>query len=124
VHVSKALDLLLLLLLLFRLKDTAEWIMVFISPYLENCVEKMALNAKVSAGTLGDRMVAVSSGSKIRLWSFTHNDSGYVKFEIGKIHFSFFYLFSYSHSFSSLYFSLLLYFWFVSLSCIVSTKQN
>lgn len=57
--------------------------MVFISPYLENCVEKMALNAKVSAGSLGDRMVAVSSRSQIRLWSFTHNDGGYVKFEIG-----------------------------------------
>lgn len=57
--------------------------MVFISPYLENCVEKMALNAKVSAGSLGDRMVAVSSRSQIRLWSFTHNDGGYEKFEIG-----------------------------------------
>ncbi|KAK3742239.1 hypothetical protein QZH41_009025 [Actinostola sp. cb2023] len=67
----------------YKLKDTAEWIMVFISPYLENCVEKMALNAKVSAGSLGDRMVAVSSGNHIRLWSFTHNDGGYVKFEIG-----------------------------------------
>jgi len=57
---------------------------VFVSPYLEHCVEKMALNAKVSGGSSGDRMVAVSSGTHIRLWGFTNNELGLVKFDIGK----------------------------------------
>ncbi|XP_048585658.1 BTB/POZ domain-containing protein KCTD3 isoform X2 [Nematostella vectensis] len=67
----------------YKLKDTAEWIMVFTSPYLERSIERVALNAKVTAGSLGERMVAVSTGCKIHLWSFTNTEHGCAKFEIG-----------------------------------------
>jgi len=46
----------------FRSKDSVGWELIFFTPYLENCVEKMALNAKVTSSSLGDRMLAVSSG--------------------------------------------------------------
>ena len=46
----------------FRSKDSVGWELIFSTPYLENCVEKMALNAKVSSSSLGDKMLAVSSG--------------------------------------------------------------
>lgn len=46
----------------FRSKDSVGWELIFSTPYLENCVEKMALNAKVTSSSLGDKMLAVSSG--------------------------------------------------------------
>ena len=38
------------------------WELIFSTPYLKNCVEKMALNAKVTSSSLGDKMLAVSAG--------------------------------------------------------------
>lgn len=49
-------------ILLHRLKDSTGWDRIFTTPYLEQCVERVALNSKVTAGSLGDRMLAVSSG--------------------------------------------------------------
>lgn len=69
----------------YRSKDSVGWELIFSTPYLVHCVEKMALNAKVTSSSLGDKMLAVSSEGKIRLWSFTTTDhiQGVVKFEIG-----------------------------------------
>lgn len=74
----------------YRSKDSVGWELIFSTPYLENCVEKMALNAKVSSSSLGDKMLAVSSEGQIRLWSFTTTDhiQGVVKFEIGTFNLS------------------------------------
>lgn len=51
----------------FRSKDSVGWELIFSTPYLENCVEKMALNAKVSSSSLGDKMLAVSSGKSLNV---------------------------------------------------------
>lgn len=50
-----------------RSKDSVGWELIFSTPYLENCVEKMALNAKVSSSSLGDKMLAVSSGKSLNV---------------------------------------------------------
>ena len=52
----------LIAICVFRSKDSVGWELIFSTPYLEHCVEKMALNAKVSSSSLGDKMLAVSSG--------------------------------------------------------------
>lgn len=54
--------LLMLLLSVCRSKDSVGWELIFSTPYLVHCVEKMALNAKVTSSSLGDKMLAVSSG--------------------------------------------------------------
>ena len=46
----------------FRSKDSVGWELIFSTPYLQNHVERMALNAKVTSSSLGDKMLAVSSG--------------------------------------------------------------
>ncbi|XP_015756607.1 PREDICTED: BTB/POZ domain-containing protein KCTD3-like [Acropora digitifera] len=51
----------------YRSKDSVGWELIFSTPYLENCVEKMALNAKVSSSSLGDKMLAVSSGKSLNV---------------------------------------------------------
>ena len=48
--------------LCFRSKDSVGWELIFSTPYLHNTVERMALNAKVSSSSFGDKMLAVSSG--------------------------------------------------------------
>ena len=45
-----------------RSKDSVGWELIFSTPYLKHCVEKMALNAKVTSSSLGDKMLAVSAG--------------------------------------------------------------
>ena len=50
------------LFLCFRSKDSVGWELIFSTPYLHNTVERMALNAKVSSSSFGDKMLAVSSG--------------------------------------------------------------
>lgn len=74
----------------YRSKDSVGWELIFSTPYLKHCVEKMALNAKVTSSSLGDKMLAVSAEGKIRLWSFTTTDhiQGAVKFEIGTFNLS------------------------------------
>ncbi|RDD44923.1 BTB/POZ domain-containing protein KCTD3 [Trichoplax sp. H2] len=54
----------------YKLTETSGWQLGFTSPYLANFAEKMALNVRVIGGSLGDKMIAVASGSQIRLWSF------------------------------------------------------
>lgn len=69
----------------YRSKDSVGWELIFSTPYLHNTVERMALNAKVSSSSFGDKMLAVSSEGRIRLWSFNTTDhtQDVVKFEIG-----------------------------------------
>ena len=53
------------------MKDSTGWQLTWTSPYLEGAVERIALNAKVVNPSQDhtNRMVAVASGSHIRLWS-------------------------------------------------------
>lgn len=56
----------------YRLKDSTGWQLVFTSPYIESTIERIAINAKVnlsSAEPTPSKMVAISYGSLIRLWS-------------------------------------------------------
>lgn len=55
----------------FHLKDSSGWQHVFTSPYIENCIEHIAINAKINQGANGDylKMVAISCGSQIYLWN-------------------------------------------------------
>ncbi|XP_065661474.1 BTB/POZ domain-containing protein KCTD3 isoform X4 [Hydra vulgaris] len=52
----------------YRLEDSIGWECIFTTPYLENCLEKISINVKMP-GTLGNKLLACSSGSKIRLWN-------------------------------------------------------
>ncbi|XP_044729954.1 BTB/POZ domain-containing protein KCTD3 isoform X2 [Chrysoperla carnea] len=60
----------------YRLKDSSGWQQVFTSPHIEQCIERVAVNAKLGGGansTTGtgeqaSKMVAVSCGSQVRLW--------------------------------------------------------
>lgn len=67
--------------MLYRLKDSSGWQHSFTSPYIDNCIERIAINAKM--GCLGEnsKMVAISYGSQVRLWAIS--DEG-VKTNIGK----------------------------------------
>nr|CAB3258206.1 BTB/POZ domain-containing protein KCTD3 [Phallusia mammillata] len=56
----------------YRVKENCGWQQVFVSPYLPDCIERAAINAKVQ-GMAPDskaRMIAVAFSSCIRLWSF------------------------------------------------------
>uniref|UniRef100_UPI00398E763E BTB/POZ domain-containing protein KCTD3 isoform X2 n=1 Tax=Pristiophorus japonicus TaxID=55135 RepID=UPI00398E763E len=61
-----------------RLKESSGWQQVFASPRLEWVIERVALNAKVLGGSLGDndKMVAVASCSEIILWAIHEGGSG------------------------------------------------
>ncbi|XP_066526721.1 BTB/POZ domain-containing protein KCTD3 isoform X2 [Hoplias malabaricus] len=62
----------------YRIKESSGWQQVFSSPYLDWAIERVALNAKVVGGPHGDKdkMVAVSSESRIILWSIQDGGSG------------------------------------------------
>lgn len=64
------------------MKDSSGWQHSFTSPHIDNCIERIAINAKM--GGLGEtsKMVAISYGSQVRLWGIS--DEG-VKTNIGKI---------------------------------------
>lgn len=83
----------------YRLKDSVGWQLVFTSPHIEQAIERVALNAKVStsagpgaavAGEPGNnnnggsnnntKMLAISYGSHIRLWAISEDGT---KTEIG-----------------------------------------
>ncbi|NXS61151.1 SHKB1 protein, partial [Brachypteracias leptosomus] len=68
-----------------RMKETSGWQQVFCSPRLEWLIERLALNAKVLGGALGDhdKMVAVASSSEIILWALQAEGNGS---EIGVFH--------------------------------------
>lgn len=55
----------------YRVKDSNGWQLVFTSPYIDSTIERIAINSKVnmSAGDVPSKMVAISYGSQIRLWS-------------------------------------------------------
>ncbi|XP_062862862.1 BTB/POZ domain-containing protein KCTD3 isoform X2 [Trichomycterus rosablanca] len=62
----------------YRIKESSGWQEVFSSPYLDLAIERVALNAKVVGGPHGDKdkMVAVSSESRIILWSIQDGGNG------------------------------------------------
>ncbi|XP_051934094.1 SH3KBP1-binding protein 1 [Hippocampus zosterae] len=62
----------------YRVKESTGWQQVFTSPRLDWLIERVALNAKVMGGSLGDndKMVAVASGTEIILWSICPDGNG------------------------------------------------
>ncbi|NXV91584.1 SHKB1 protein, partial [Calonectris borealis] len=68
-----------------RMKETSGWQQVFSSPRLDWVIERVALNAKVLGGALGDhdKMVAVASCNEIILWALQADGNGS---EIGVFH--------------------------------------
>ncbi|OXB82804.1 UNVERIFIED_CONTAM: hypothetical protein H355_000502, partial [Colinus virginianus] len=72
-------------LVCYRLKETSGWQQTFSSPRLDWVIERVALNAKVLGGPLGDhdKMVAAASCSEIILWALRADGNGS---EIGVFH--------------------------------------
>uniref|UniRef100_A0AAY4DJ69 BTB/POZ domain-containing protein KCTD3 n=1 Tax=Denticeps clupeoides TaxID=299321 RepID=A0AAY4DJ69_9TELE len=62
----------------YRVKESSGWQLVFTSPRLDWVIDRVALNAKVMGGSLGDndKMVAVASGTEIILWSICADGNG------------------------------------------------
>ncbi|XP_043931793.1 BTB/POZ domain-containing protein KCTD3-like isoform X2 [Protopterus annectens] len=62
----------------YRMKESSGWQQVFSSPRLDWVIERVALNAKVLSGSLGenDKMVAVASCSEIILWAIQADGNG------------------------------------------------
>ncbi|KAI4790972.1 hypothetical protein KUCAC02_034282, partial [Chaenocephalus aceratus] len=60
------------------LQESTGWQQVFTSPRLDWVIDRVALNAKVMAGSLGDndKMVAVASGTEIILWAICPDGNG------------------------------------------------
>uniref|UniRef100_A0A8D8VW12 BTB/POZ domain-containing protein KCTD3 n=1 Tax=Cacopsylla melanoneura TaxID=428564 RepID=A0A8D8VW12_9HEMI len=62
-----------------RLKDSSGWQQVFTSPHIENYIERVAINAKMSQSSGGagaestSKMVAISYGSQVRLWGISEH---------------------------------------------------
>uniref|UniRef100_A0A3Q3WDK2 BTB domain-containing protein n=1 Tax=Mola mola TaxID=94237 RepID=A0A3Q3WDK2_MOLML len=59
-------------------KESTGWQQVFTSPRLDWVIDRVALNAKVMAGSLGDndKMVAVASATEIILWAICPDGNG------------------------------------------------
>uniref|UniRef100_A0A8D0BAR9 BTB/POZ domain-containing protein KCTD3 n=1 Tax=Salvator merianae TaxID=96440 RepID=A0A8D0BAR9_SALMN len=72
-------------LVCYRMKETSGWQLVFCSPRLDWLIERVALNARLLGGSLGDSdtMVAAASSSEILLWALQPDGSGT---EIGVFH--------------------------------------
>uniref|UniRef100_A0A8C8SYD8 BTB/POZ domain-containing protein KCTD3 n=1 Tax=Pelusios castaneus TaxID=367368 RepID=A0A8C8SYD8_9SAUR len=72
-------------LVCYRMKETSGWQQVFSSPRLDWLIERVALNAKVLGGSLGEqeKMVAVASCNEIILWALQADGNGS---EIGVFH--------------------------------------
>uniref|UniRef100_A0A182QWD8 BTB domain-containing protein n=1 Tax=Anopheles farauti TaxID=69004 RepID=A0A182QWD8_9DIPT len=69
----------------YRLKDYSGWQQIFVSPYIESTIERIAINAKMNLATSAgeqshSKMVAISYGSQIRLWGISEDGS---KAEVG-----------------------------------------
>ncbi|XP_057669542.1 BTB/POZ domain-containing protein KCTD3 [Diorhabda carinulata] len=58
----------------YRLKDSSGWQLVFTSPYIESCIERIAINAKIGSAE-ASKMVAISYGSQVRLWGISDTGS-------------------------------------------------
>ncbi|XP_062595275.1 BTB/POZ domain-containing protein KCTD3-like [Saccostrea cucullata] len=65
----------------FRMKDSAGWQLRWTSPYMENVVDRVAINAKVLNPDNPNKMVAAAMGNMIQLWSVTEEG---ISREIGK----------------------------------------
>jgi hypothetical protein len=65
------------------MKDSTGWHHIWSSPYMENTVERVALNAKVVAQNQENtnKMVAASMGNLVQLWLIMDDGSSR---EIGK----------------------------------------
>ncbi|XP_058813594.1 BTB/POZ domain-containing protein KCTD3 isoform X2 [Topomyia yanbarensis] len=64
----------------YRLKDSCGWQQIFVSPYVEHTIERIAINAKMGLATSAgeqshSKMVAISYGSQIRLWGISEDGS-------------------------------------------------
>lgn len=56
----------------YRVKDSNGWQQVFTSPHIDAAIERIAINSKVNTSTaepMPSKMIAISYGSQIRLWS-------------------------------------------------------
>ncbi|XP_056139202.1 SH3KBP1-binding protein 1 [Lampris incognitus] len=62
----------------YRVKESTGWQQIFTSPRLDWVIDRVALNAKVMGGSLGDndKMVAVASGTEIILWAICPDGNG------------------------------------------------
>ncbi|XP_040903019.1 SH3KBP1-binding protein 1 [Toxotes jaculatrix] len=62
----------------YRVKESTGWQQVFTSPRLDWVIDRVALNAKVMGGSLGDndKMVAVASATEIILWAICPDGNG------------------------------------------------
>ncbi|KAM3875065.1 SH3KBP1-binding protein 1 [Diretmus argenteus] len=62
----------------YRVKESTGWQQVFTSPRLDWVIDRVALNAKVMGGSLGDndKMVAVAAATEIILWSICPDGNG------------------------------------------------
>ncbi|XP_007433850.1 SH3KBP1-binding protein 1 isoform X2 [Python bivittatus] len=65
-------------LICYRMKETSGWQLAFCSPRLDWVIERVALNARVLGGSLGDsdKMVAAASCSEILLWALQPDGNG------------------------------------------------
>lgn len=60
----------------YRVKDSSGWQLVFSSPHIDSTIERIAINSKVNMSTaepIPSKMIAISYGSQIRLWSIHEN---------------------------------------------------
>lgn len=60
----------------YRMKDSCGWQLCFTSPYIENTIEKVALNAKVVSNQSSEnsnKMLAIAYGCHVRLWGITED---------------------------------------------------
>lgn len=61
--------------LCYRMKDFSGWQLVFTSPFIEQSIERIAINSKMTTissaneQVMPTRMVAISYGSEIKLWA-------------------------------------------------------
>lgn len=62
----------------YRVKESTGWQQVFTSPRLDWVIDRVALNARVMGGSLGDndKMVAVASVTEIILWAICPDGNG------------------------------------------------
>lgn len=62
-----------------RLKDSSGWQQVFTSPHIDNCIERIAINAKINSQNGNSDgssvMVAISYGNQVRLWGVSEQGS-------------------------------------------------
>lgn len=61
------------------MKDSSGWQLVFTSPHIDNCIERIAINAKMNSQNGNSDgssvMVAISYGNQVRLWGVSEQGS-------------------------------------------------